>query len=79
MVGPSELLELMYAALREPLGLKVMTNDPDRLRQKLYQARNKSGDPQLLALTFSASRIKPDSELLIIRRKKIEEQDNGQG
>lgn len=79
MIGPSELLELMYAALREPLGLKVATNDPDRLRKKLYQARARSNDPNLMILTFSASRTRPNSELLIIRRKKLEEFEDAQG
>lgn len=45
--------ELLYQALGEPFGLVLRTNDPNRLRQRLYQARVKLGDPKLDVLQFS--------------------------
>lgn len=63
-----EYTEFLYRALEAPLGIKVTTNDPEGLRQKLYAARSKAQNPDFEALTFSPSRSKPQSELWIIRR-----------
>lgn len=58
MPSPSSLsspksTELLYTALGEPRGLVLWTSDPSRLRQRLYQARVKLGDPKLDVLQFS--------------------------
>lgn len=60
------LLEILYAAYREPLGLIVETNDPERLRQKFYAERKK--DPDLACLSFRISPTHPESQLYILRK-----------
>jgi hypothetical protein len=60
------LLELLYEAYRAELGIIVQTNDPERLRQKLYAERKK--DPDLACLSFRISPTSPESELLIIKK-----------
>ena len=58
--------EALYRALNSPLGVILRTNDPDRLRQKLYRVRKNLSDPDLDRLRFTTSRTNPESELLII-------------
>lgn len=60
------LLEILYEAYRADLGVIVQTNDPERLRQKLYAERKK--DPELACLSFRISPTAPESELLIIKK-----------
>ena len=60
------LLELLYAAYREPLGIVVTTNDPERLRQKLYAERKK--DPDLACLSFRISPTSPNNQLFIVKK-----------
>lgn len=60
------LLEILYEAYRADLGIIVQTNDPERLRQKLYAERKK--DPDLACLSFRISPTSPASELLIIKK-----------
>lgn len=48
------LVELMYQALAaERFGIKVRTEDPERLRQKLYQARKGYAEFSSLAFILS--------------------------
>jgi hypothetical protein len=61
------LLELLYEAYRSEIGIIVQTNDPERLRQKLYAERKK--DPDLSCLSFRISPTSPDTELLIVKSK----------
>lgn len=60
------LLELLYAAYREPLGVVIKTSDPERLRQKLYAERKK--DPDLACLSFRISPTSPETELFIVKK-----------
>lgn len=62
------LLEILYEAYRADLGIVISTNDPERLRQKLYAERKK--DPDLRCLSFRISPTSPESELLILKRGK---------
>jgi hypothetical protein len=62
------LLEILYEAYRSELGIVVSTNDPERLRQKLYAARKK--DPDLARLSFRISPTSPESELHIEKKAK---------
>lgn len=66
-----DLLERMYDALRTPLGIVVETEDPERLRQRLYALRKErqDSDPQLRDLAFLPSRTNP-GELWILRQKR---------
>ena len=62
-----QLTELLFRALDEPIGLAVTTNDPERLRQKLYAARN--GEEELKQLTFSPSPFDPLGELWVYMKE----------
>lgn len=46
------LISLLYAALAEPYGLELVTNDPHKCRMRLYEARRSAGDPALERLQF---------------------------
>lgn len=48
-----ELTELLYDALRTPLGTVIQTEDPERLRQKLYAIRKESEDFTQLSFVIS--------------------------
>lgn len=48
-----ELTELLYEALRTPLGTVVETEDAERLRQKLYAIRRESEDFKQLSFVIS--------------------------
>ena len=50
---PLELTELLYDALRTPLGNVIATEDPERLRQKLYAIRKESEDFAQLSFVIS--------------------------
>lgn len=62
------MIELLYKALDSALGVVVLTNDPERLRQKLYAARREAMNPDFESLTFMPSRGSPDTELWIVKR-----------
>lgn len=47
------LASLLYEALNAPLGIVVETNDPERLRQKLYAERKKSPEFDVLSFIIS--------------------------
>jgi len=68
MMQGTNLLEILYEAYRAELGIVVSTNDPERLRQKLYAERKK--DPELACLSFRISPTNPGAELLIIKKPK---------
>jgi hypothetical protein len=72
-----DLLEKLYEALREPLGIVVETEDPERLRQRLYALRKErqAEDPQLRILSFIISKTNPQSELWIIKAKANETEE----
>lgn len=48
-----ELTELLYNALRTPLGTVIQTEDPERLRQRLYALRKESEDFAQLSFVIS--------------------------
>jgi hypothetical protein len=60
-----ELTEILYDALRTPHGVVVETNDPSRLRQKLYAIRRE--DPDLSPLAFVISPLN-GSDLWILNK-----------
>lgn len=75
---PLDLLERMYEALRSPLGIVIATEDPERLRQKLYALRKErqERDPQLADLSFLPSRTNPQGELWILKRRSTSSEEN---
>lgn len=62
-------LELWYAALREPIGIKVSTNSVDRLKAKLYLVRKQAQDPDLAKLMIQTSPLNQKGELWITHRE----------
>lgn len=50
---PLELTELLYDALRTPAGTVIQTEDPERLRQRLYAIRKESEDFAQLSFVIS--------------------------
>ena len=72
-IQPSDypLLELLYAALREPLGLCITagpTTDAFSLQKRLTIVRLHAEDSALDALTFTRSRENPNTEVWVIRK-----------
>ncbi len=65
-----DYLELWYTALHDPVGLKIQTNDADRLKQKLYQARKSADDPNLSLLTVLTSPLHQQTEVWIAHRNQ---------
>lgn len=63
------LLELWYTAFRSELGVVIETNDPERLRQKLYAVRKATDDPDLACLHLVISPLNP-GDLWIIKQPK---------
>lgn len=47
-----KLLELLYDAMREEIGLRVETETPIPFRNKLYAIRRAAEDPALACLAF---------------------------
>jgi hypothetical protein len=60
------VIELLYAALYEPYGLIVETDDFTLFRQKLYAARHELADLDLDRLSFVQSPTDPN-QLWIVK------------
>lgn len=60
------LLELLYAALGEQIGICVVTNSPEKLRQKLYAVRKENAE--FMGLSFLISPTAPQEHLWIVKR-----------
>ena len=61
-----ELKVLLLKASASNFGILVSTNNPDKLRQKLYPVKKDSSD--FAQLSFVISPTKPEAELLIIKK-----------
>jgi hypothetical protein len=61
-----ELIGLLMKAAGSQIGIAVSTNDPDRLRQKLYAL--KKTDPTFANLSLIISKQNPDKELFIAKK-----------
>lgn len=48
-----ELTEVLYSALQSPVGIVVETEDPERLRQRLYGIRKEHKDFAPLSFIIS--------------------------
>jgi hypothetical protein len=62
-----KLLEILYAALNERVGVTVKTNSVSKLRQRFYVVRRE--DPALACLSFHPSPVAED-ELWIRKNEK---------
>jgi hypothetical protein len=68
MTKPSQvdqMLEIMYQALGEPIGLLVSTNDLRRAQAIFYAARKKAGDPGLGVLECRASPLEGGDFIIV--------------
>tara|TARA_R110000868_G_scaffold274194_1_gene533414 strand:+ start:842 stop:1051 length:210 start_codon:yes stop_codon:yes gene_type:complete len=61
-----DLPSLLFSALAAEFGLRIQTNNPELLRQKLYSARKT--DETFSALTFLPAPNNPTAELWIIKK-----------
>ena len=59
-----EQIALLTEACQHPLGVLVATNDPNRLRQRLYALRK--GCPEFAHLSFVVPVSDPNGTLFII-------------
>lgn len=67
-------LEFLYDALAAEIGIVVITNSPERLRQKLYQLR-KDNVPVFDDLAFVISPTNPNDQLWILKRHGKDDRD----
>lgn len=70
MTAPIEALDLAYLLLQASeaeYGIKLTTNNPQVLRQRLYAERRKHGDT-FAHLTFIQPPVNPTTSLWIIRK-----------
>jgi hypothetical protein len=73
-----DLLEYWYQAFASKVGIVVAVSDVNAARQKLYQARTKSGDPDLDGVSIRVSPVLPTEELWLIKQPpKSKESPNG--
>jgi len=61
------MIEHLYSALRSPYGIKVKTNNVERLRQRLYTLKKE--DPQFSVLSLVPSPLDPEI-LWIVKRSE---------
>lgn len=62
-----DLLERLYDALRTPLGVKIDTDDTERLRAKLYALRRENME-EFGVLSFILSPTSPKTQLWILKK-----------
>jgi hypothetical protein len=61
-----DIFEILIEALDSPYGIIVATNDPERLKQKLYAEMKK--DEMFKALSCCTSRTNPGGEVWIVKK-----------
>lgn len=72
-------LEFWYEALVAEEGIVVAVSDVPKAIQRLYQARAKSGDPDLAGLAIRKSPTKPTEEVWLVKvEAKAKEPPDGQ-
>lgn len=67
MIPNSQLLNLWYLALGEPVGLSLTCPSPNHAKTVLYSARSKARDPLLTQLSIRTSPTSPHTEIWIVR------------
>lgn len=60
------LIHYLYQALNSEKGIVLETDNPERLRQKLYTERKK--DESLSCISINISRTQPESQLWLIKK-----------
>jgi hypothetical protein len=67
---PEASLNTLYEALGTPLGVVVQTDNPEKLRAKLYRLRDGADDPMLKEISIVISPTMPQSQIWIVRIKE---------
>ncbi len=62
------LVQIMYSALAESMGLLCWSPDPPLARAAFYRARQKAQDPDLFTLEF---RLLPDNQIAITKAPDV--------
>jgi hypothetical protein len=62
--------EFLYDALASELGIVLRSNNPVKLRERLYPLRK--SEPEFADLSFVLSPTNPETDLWIIRRVRHE-------
>lgn len=62
-------LNLWYEALGSSLGVVVQTDNPEKLRQRLYRLREQANDPMLADISVVISPTNPGSHVWLVKRK----------
>lgn len=72
-VSPQDLqcLTVLQAAVADPVGIVLRTNNAAHARQTLYNFRSKFGDPTLAEIHIRVSPRDSEHELWLIRRTSI--------
>jgi len=65
-------LNLWYEALGSALGIVVATDNPEKLRAKLYRLREAANDPLLADISIVISPTMPGSHVWLVKRKASE-------
>jgi len=66
-VSAADLEALLYEALGSTLGIRVETENPDLLRQRLYTERRKN--PEFAVLSLHISPLNPGNEVWICKKE----------
>ena len=69
-ITAAQLEALLYEALGSPLGIRVETENPDLLRQRIYTERRKN--PEFAALSLHISPLNPATEVWICKKETQE-------
>lgn len=67
-------LGYLYDALSAARGLVILTDSPERLRQRLYELR-KTHSPAFDDLSFLISPTNPNDQLWIVKRHGTDDRD----
>ena len=65
------LLQLLYDAMNAEFGVCVSTDDPERLRAKLYPLRK--SDDFFAPLALIISPLNPGADLWIVKKGQVDE------
>jgi len=68
----TELEQILYSALAQPVGLEISTNSPADLKRRLYQVRakaKKQGVDVFDSLSFRTSPTNAEGSLWIMKKK----------
>ncbi len=82
MADTTNWLEFWYEALGNEHGVVIAVSDVTKAIQRLYQARTKSGDPDLAGLSIRKSPVKPTEEIWLVHtvaRPTTESKQNAEG